>query len=100
MIPILMYHQIGQTAVKGSPYRSLIVHPADFRRQMTWLRRFGYRGLSMRDLLPYVRVERHGQAVGITFDDGYSNVSHPYLPLLRNKNFQATNNSSKEQREA
>lgn len=91
MIPILMYHQIGRPAVKGSPYRSLIVHPADFRRQMTWLRRFGYRGLSMRDLLPYVRGERHGKVVGITFDDGYRNVYQHALPVLREQDFTATN---------
>ncbi|MFW7339921.1 polysaccharide deacetylase family protein [Pollutimonas sp. H1-120] len=91
MIPILMYHQIGRPAVKGSPYRSLIVHPTDFRRQMTWLRRFGYRGLSMRDLLPYVRGERHGKVVGITFDDGYRNVYQHALPILREQDFTATN---------
>src|SRR3546814_16372601 len=58
---------------------------------MTWLRRFGYRGLSMRDLLPYVRGERHGKVVGITFDDGYRNVYHHALPILREKDFTATN---------
>lgn len=86
-----MYHQIGQPAPKGSPYRSLIVHPADFRRQMTWLRRFGYRGLSMRDLMPYVKGERQGKVVGITFDDGYRNVYQNALPVLAGQGFTATN---------
>src|SRR5690606_39848854 len=75
MIPILMYHQVGQPGSKGAPYRGLTVHPADFRRQMTWLRRLGYRGLSMRDLMPYLRGEQQGKVVGITFDDGYRNVA-------------------------
>lgn len=91
MIPILMYHQIGQPAPKGTPYRSLIVHPADFRRQMTWLRRFGYRGLSMRDLMPYLSGERQGKVVGITFDDGYRNVYQHALPILVQQGFTATN---------
>ncbi len=91
MIPILMYHQIGQPAPKGAPYRGLTVHPADFRRQMVWLRRFGYRGLSMRDLLPYVRGERQGKVVGITFDDGYRNVYQNALPVLNEQGFTATN---------
>ncbi len=91
MIPILMYHQIGEPAPKGSPYRSLIVHPSDFRRQMTWLRRFGYRGLSMRDLMPYLKGERRGKVVGITFDDGYRNVYQNALPVLRDQDFTATN---------
>lgn len=91
MVPILMYHQIGEPAPKGSPYRSLTVHPASFRRQMRWLRRLGYRGLSMRDILPYVRGERRGKVVGITFDDGYRNVYQNALPVLREQGFTATN---------
>jgi len=86
-----MYHQIGEPAPRGTPYRSLVVHPADFRRQMTWLRRLGYRGLSMRDLMPYIRGERRGKVVGITFDDGYRNVYRNALPVLREQGFTATN---------
>ncbi|MCC2596388.1 polysaccharide deacetylase family protein [Pusillimonas sp. MFBS29] len=86
-----MYHQIGQPAPKGAPYRGLTVHPRDFRRQMTWLRRLGYTGLSMRDLLPYVRGERQGKVVGITFDDGYRNVHDNALPVLAGLGFTATN---------
>lgn len=91
MIPILMYHQVGQPAPRGTPYRGLTVHPSDFRRQMTWLRRLGYRGLSMRDILPYVRGERQGKVVGITFDDGYRNVLHHALPVLADLGFTSTN---------
>jgi len=90
-IPILMYHQIGPMPPAGSPYRGLTVHPARFCRQMTWLRRFGYRGVSMRDLMPYVRGERQGKVIGITFDDGYRNVHHHALPILRELEFTATN---------
>jgi len=90
-IPILMYHQIGVPAAKGSPYRGLTVHPTDFRRQMVWLRRFGYRGLSMRDLMPYLRGERHGKVFGITFDDGFRNVHQNAMPVLQTLGFTATN---------
>lgn len=90
-IPILMYHQIGEPAPRGTPYRGLTVHPASFRRQMTWLRRFGYRGLSMRDLMPYVRGERSGKVFGITFDDGYRNVHRNAMPVLGELGFTATN---------
>lgn len=91
MVPILMYHQVGEPGPKGTPYRSLTVHPASFRRQMIWLRRLGYRGLSMRDIMPYVRGERRGKVVGITFDDGYRNVYQNALPVLREVGFTATN---------
>lgn len=58
---------------------------------MIWLRRLGYRGLSMRDIMPYVRGERRGKVVGITFDDGYRNVYQNALPVLREVGFTATN---------
>jgi len=91
MIPILMYHQVGQPAAKGSPFRALTVHPTDFRRQMRWLARLGYRGMSMRDLLSYVQGARQGKVVGITFDDGYRNVLQNALPILADLGFTATN---------
>ncbi len=51
-----MYHQIGEPNPKGTPFRGLTVHPDDFARQMRWMRFLGYRGLSMRDVMPYVRT--------------------------------------------
>ncbi|MGB7483823.1 MAG: polysaccharide deacetylase family protein [Castellaniella sp.] len=91
MIPILMYHQIGEPSPRGTPYRGLTVHPRDFRRQMLWLRRLGYRGLSMARLIPYLRGEKHGKVVGITFDDGYANVLENAVPVLEECGFLATN---------
>ncbi len=91
MIPILMYHQIGQPAPKGSPYRGLTVRPSDFKRQMTWMHRLGYRGLSMRDLTPYLQGEAKGRVFGITFDDGYRNVLENALPVLCGLGFTSTN---------
>lgn len=86
-----MYHQIGPPAPRGSPYRGLTVHPSDFKRQMLWMRRLGYRGLSMRDLMPYLRAERSGKVFGITFDDGYRNVFQNAAPMLAQLGFTATN---------
>ncbi|MDV2115670.1 polysaccharide deacetylase family protein [Alcaligenes faecalis] len=91
MIPILMYHQVGVPAPKGSPYRGLTVHPTDFRRQMTWLKRLGYQGLSMAQLMPYLRGEKQGKVVGISFDDGYRNVFQNAMPVLDELGFTATN---------
>ncbi|WP_397475687.1 polysaccharide deacetylase family protein [Pusillimonas sp.] len=91
MIPILMYHQVGRPAPRGTPYRGLTVHPASFRRQMTWMRRLGYTGLSMRDLLPYLQGHKQGKVFGITFDDGYVNVLENALPILRELGFTSTN---------
>lgn len=91
MIPILMYHQVGLPAPRGTPYRGLTVHPNSFRRQMTWMRRLGYQGLSMRDLVPYLAGQKQGKVFGITFDDGFRNVYEYALPVLRDLGFTSTN---------
>ena len=84
-----MYHQIGEPNPKGTPFRGLTVHPDSFARQMRWMRRLGYRGLSMRDVMPYVRGERQGKVFGVTFDDGYRNVHRNAMPVLSELGFTA-----------
>jgi len=90
-IPILMYHQIDVPAPRGTQFRGLTVHPKSFARQMRWMHRLGYRGLSMRDLMPYLRGERTGKVFGVTFDDGFRNVFRHALPVLTELGFTSTN---------
>jgi len=90
VIPILMYHQIAQPGVRGTPLRGLVVSPSMFAQQMLALRILGYRGLSMRALEPYLSGERSGRVVGITFDDGYLNNLQNALPVLRRLGFSST----------
>jgi peptidoglycan/xylan/chitin deacetylase (PgdA/CDA1 family) len=89
-IPILTYHQIDHTPPRGAAYRSLVVTPGAFARQMGLLKALGYRGLSMSALLPYLRGEKHGKVVGITLDDGYVNNLEQALPVLQRHGFSAT----------
>lgn len=89
-IPILVYHQISEAPPKGAPFRGLYVAPAAFARQIALLRLLGYQGLSMGDLLPYLKGERHGKVVGITFDDGYLNNLTHALPVLQRHGFSST----------
>jgi peptidoglycan/xylan/chitin deacetylase (PgdA/CDA1 family) len=89
-IPILMYHQIDAPPPRGTPLRGLVVSPGAFARQMFLLKLLGYRGLSMRDLEPYLRGEKQGKVVGITFDDGYQNNLTNALPVLKKNGFTAT----------
>ncbi len=89
-IPILTYHQIAVSPPRGTGFRSLVVAPADFARQMALLSLFGYRGLSLSALMPYLRGELSGKVVGISFDDGYlNNLSHA-LPVLNRHGFSST----------
>ena len=88
-IPILLYHHVDVPPPAGG-WRSLFVSPKHFERQMRVLHMLGYRGLSMRDLEPYLRGEKTGKVVGITFDDGYlDNLEHA-LPVLQQFGFTAT----------
>jgi peptidoglycan/xylan/chitin deacetylase (PgdA/CDA1 family) len=89
-ITVLTYHQIGEAPPKGSFMRSLHVSPKSFAQQMAWLKRLGYQGLSMQALMPYLRGERVGRVVGITFDDGYRNNLELALPVLQAHGFTAT----------
>lgn len=89
-IPILTYHQIAEAPPKGAPYRSLYVAPAAFARQMGLLRLLGYQGLCMSALLPYLRGEKSGKVVGITFDDGYANNLVHAMPVLKRLGFSST----------
>ena len=86
-----MYHQVGEPAPRGASYRGLTVHPRSFARQMRWMHRLGYRGLSMRDLMPYLKREKVGKVFGITFDDGFRNVFEHALPVLQAYQFTSTN---------
>src|SRR5215218_8840319 len=51
VVPILMYHRVT-VASRSAPAmtRRLTVHPAVFRRQMTWLKRHGYRSVTQEEL--------------------------------------------------
>lgn len=89
-IPILVYHQIDEAPAKGQPFRSLYVAPSAFARQMALLKALGYTGLSMSALVPYLRGEKTGRVVGITFDDGYLNNLTNALPVLSRLGFSST----------
>jgi peptidoglycan/xylan/chitin deacetylase (PgdA/CDA1 family) len=69
----------------------MIVHPEAFHRQMSWLKRLGFQGLSLREAMPYVEGSRRGKVVAITFDDSYENVYDNALPVLQEFGFTATN---------
>jgi len=88
-IPILMYHSI-ESMPKSTIMRSLHVSPRRFQFQMRLLKILGYKGLSMRQLQPYIDGEKIGKVVGITFDDGYQNNLINAAPILKKLGFSAT----------
>ncbi|MFD1197600.1 polysaccharide deacetylase family protein [Brucella gallinifaecis] len=90
-VPVLLYHQIAELPDPKVPYKGLFVHPRSFRSQMRWLKGLGYKGLSVRDAWPYLRGEKKGKVVVITFDDGFLNTLENAAPALAEVGFTATN---------
>lgn len=89
-IPILMYHQVDAPPPSGTPMRGMVVSPQSFARQMALLSWLGFKGVSMRDLEPWLSGVRDDRVVGITFDDGYLNNLQHALPVLSQHGFTAT----------
>jgi peptidoglycan/xylan/chitin deacetylase (PgdA/CDA1 family) len=89
-IPILMYHQVDEMPPSGAPLQGMTVSPQRFERQMRLLKTWGFQGLSMRDLEPYLNGRLKGRVVGITFDDGYANTHANALPILHALGYTAT----------
>ena len=92
-LPILMYHRIN-VSTPGTPSmeRRLTVHPADFARQMTWLKQHRYRPVTQRELFGALF---EGRSLGpkpilITFDDGYRDLYEHASPVLARLGMRAT----------
>lgn len=93
VVPILMYHRIN-TVTSSTPAisRALTVHPADFARQMRWLKRHGYRTVTQRELFEALMCGRRlgRRPIMITFDDGYRDAFFKASPVLARLGMGAT----------
>ena len=92
-VPILMYHRVNVTSpTTPAISRALTVHPADFARQMRWLKRRGFQTITQRQLFAALM---HGRPLGrrpimITFDDGYRDAYYKAAPVLSKLGMRAT----------
>jgi glycosyltransferase involved in cell wall biosynthesis len=87
--PILLYHAFGRV---GELAGRFVVPAHSFTRQMAWLRRRGYRVISLQELLEYREQGRlpPERAIVITIDDGYADFADVAHPVLRQNGFPAT----------
>ena len=84
---ILMYHSVG---VRPHDPNNLAVTPERFEEQMAALSRRGLRGVSVAELLAARAAGSARGLIGLTFDDGYTDVVENALPILQRFGFSAT----------
>lgn len=83
-IPVLMYHHVRPNA------GMIACTPENFENQLIWLKKNGYRSLSLDEFAQHLSGKDVGKAVLITFDDGYLNNWVYAFPLLKKYGFKAT----------
>lgn len=90
MTTIFMYHQIAEIPPDRDPL-GLSVSPRDFRRQMDYLARNGYRCLSLGEAVEnLLRDHSPRKTFVLTFDDGFEDFYTTGWPILEEHGFTAT----------
>lgn len=86
-VPVLMYHRISDEY--DDP---VCVRPTYFERQMGWLKKWGYRSLSLDEFTDYILSGEPlpARSVLITFDDGYFNNEEIAKPIMDAHEYQGT----------
>ena len=88
MRAILTYHSLDES---GSV---ISTSPSDFRRQMSWLAGSSVRVQALEDIVRDAASGRAadapGDAVALTFDDGFANFATEAVPVLRDLGFPST----------
>ena len=93
-IPVLTYHRIASNSAKNRFYResSLVISASSFNRQMSWLKKNGYKTISTEQFAAW-RVDGAylpKKSVLITIDDGFYETYHVAYPILKKYNLKAT----------
>lgn len=88
-LPVLLYHHVGAT-LPGT-YPSLTIAPNQFERQVTWLARRGFTGVSSSDVVAWLGEgdPLPPRPLLLTFDDGYASLDEFAFPVLRRHGFTA-----------
>jgi peptidoglycan/xylan/chitin deacetylase (PgdA/CDA1 family) len=85
-----MYHRVAERGPRALDRHRL--HPEQFEEQLDFLRDAGFYGISLEDWRRACEARRPlpGQAVLLTFDDGYRDFAETAWPLLERYGFPAT----------
>lgn len=92
-VPILMYHVLSAPP-EDAAYPDLYVAPAKFRRQLAWLDRNGYTGVTLREVWAHWngRGRLPAKPVVISIDDGFRDTYTVGLPALEGHGWPAVLN--------
>lgn len=79
--PILLYHSVDSSSAGAGPY---VMSSKRFESHMKWIRRLGYRPITLEHLIQCRRENRFPapRSVVITFDDGYADNYICAYPIL------------------
>jgi peptidoglycan/xylan/chitin deacetylase (PgdA/CDA1 family) len=85
-VTILCYHRFGPIKSK------MVMTPEDFDKQMTYLKKNGYRVISLSNIHSFLKGDSvlPQRAIVITIDDGYRSSYDIAYPILKKHGFPAT----------
>ncbi len=89
-LPVLLYHYVGPEP--GPLPAHLVISARRFEKQVRWLSRHGYTGITPSDWLRWCEkgAELPPKPVLLTFDDAYSDLAKYALPILQRYGFSAS----------
>ncbi len=80
-LPVLMYHRVNSTQDS-----TLTVSPETFAKQISWLRKKGFKFLSLDQAVQLPKTFAWDRSVSLTFDDGFlDNYENAFPVLIQHK---------------
>lgn len=85
-VPIIVYHSVDES---GS---CVSIGPAEFKRQMEYIKKNGYKTLTVSEFVDFLRKGNKipDKAIVLTFDDGFENNYSVVFPILKELGLTAT----------
>jgi peptidoglycan/xylan/chitin deacetylase (PgdA/CDA1 family) len=80
---ILGFHQVKEKTSCLLDKRVGVINPADFKKIILYLKRLGYKFVSLEELLKTVNASQYKKVAAVTFDDGFKSIYDHAYPLMK-----------------